>query len=347
MLVFALPILLVFLFVLERLLYGRLWKRGLESDVRFSSTIVRSGEGVEISEKCVNNSFLPLTSLSLEWNLERQFSPFTVDGKPFSSSTLFSLPGRRMVEHRKEIGSLKRGIYTISGCRITTTDLFSLDEHSLTFSSNTSLHVLPQRREGFSSSYAYRGFLGTVESTRMSADDPFAVKAIRPYVTTDSMKTINWKASAKTGKLKVNQYDWTTEESVQILLDLSGGSEEERERLIEYVSTFSSLLLSRGVNVSLRGNGRSAGNGKFIKVEKGSGRGHSLTLDLALSEIKISGSDGLPRPEIRDDRALPVLFSVSLGDMEREDFLLSSEGRIFLLKGKGGKDVFILEGDNE
>ena len=124
-------------------------------------------------------------------------------------------------------------------------------------------------------------------------------------------------------------------------------SEEERERLIEYVSTFSSLLLSRGVNVSLRGNGRSAGNGKFIKVEKGSGRGHSLTLDLALSEIKISGSDGLPRPEIKDDRALPVLFSVSLGDMEREDFLLSSEGRIFLLKGKGGKDVFILEGDNE
>ena len=138
MLVFALPILLVFLFVLERILYGRLWKRGLESDVRFSSTIVRSGEGVEISEKCVNNSLLPLTSLSLEWNLERQFSPFTVDGKPFSSSTLFSLPGRRMVEHRKEIGSLKRGIYTISGCRITTTDLFSLDEHSLTFSSNTS-----------------------------------------------------------------------------------------------------------------------------------------------------------------------------------------------------------------
>ena len=49
MLVFALPILLVFLFVLERILYGRLWKRGLESDVRFSSTIVRSGEGVEIS----------------------------------------------------------------------------------------------------------------------------------------------------------------------------------------------------------------------------------------------------------------------------------------------------------
>ena len=42
-----------------------------------------------------------------------------------------------------------------------------------------------------------------------------------------------------------------------------------------------------------------------------------------------------------------MLFSVSLNDMEREDFLLSSEGRIFLLKGKGGKDVFILEGDNE
>ena len=79
MLVFALPILLVFLFVLERILYGRLWKRGLESDVRFSSTIVRSGEGVEISDKCVNNSFLPLTSLSLEWNLERQFSPLGVE----------------------------------------------------------------------------------------------------------------------------------------------------------------------------------------------------------------------------------------------------------------------------
>ena len=73
MLVFALPILLVFLFVLERILYGRLWKRGLESDVRFSSTIVRSGEGVEISEKCVNNSLLPLTSLSWSGILKGSF----------------------------------------------------------------------------------------------------------------------------------------------------------------------------------------------------------------------------------------------------------------------------------
>ena len=188
----------------------------------------------------------------------------------------------------------------------------------------------------------------------MNQEDPFEIKAIRPYFPTDSMRVVNWKASAKTGSLKVNQYEWTTDESVMVILDLSKGEEEEKETLIKYVSSFCSLMLKRGVSLSLVSNGRHYEDGNRVKVDEGSGIGHIDSIDRALSAVKVfSSQDSSSRflNEILHNelKCVPVLFAVFVEEEESEDFfsLSKKEGAIFLLYGREGERVFVLEEEDE
>lgn len=354
MILFLVPLLAFLFFILERRLYRKVWRKKLGVSVSFSSSVIRSGEEVVATEITRNSKGFPLPSFSLEWGLERLFAPYSVDGKPVVFSTLFALPGRKEVIHKSTIKGLKRGKYTVSECKMTSTDLFSSELLSSSFPIHSSFTVLPGRVEGFSESYAYRGFLGTVISRRMSQDDPFEVKAIRPYAPTDPMRSINWKVSARTGSLKTNQYEWTTDESVTLVLSFGRGSEEENEKLIEYASSFAFLLLSRGITLSMISDGRSAEDGEMVSLGKGSGKGHSLSLDMALSGIKVTSTsdrdymDLLKKVESVDG-SVPVLFSASLCRDERKAFFAATaaEGAIFLLKGEEGEGIYMLEDGHE
>ena len=334
------PLTLVILFFLERVVFRKIWRKGLDVSVTFSENTIRSGEDVVVREKSVNKKRIPLSFVSVEWGLERLCSQYKEDDKAFVVSSSFSLPGYSSVKRNKPINGLKRGVYKVINGIIGSTDLFSSEEYSCPFFSNSTLYVLPSRINTFSSSYAYRGFLGTVLSHRMSQEDPFEIKAIRPYFPTDSMRVVNWKASAKTGSLKVNQYEWTTDESVT---------------LIEYVSSFCSLILERGVSLCLTSNGRDSVDGTAVRVDEGSGGGHIDTVDRALSTIKVSSSDQaslspLLRNSINKDlSSVPVLFSVSAEESEIDLFfsLSNNIGAVFLLKGKERDNVFLLESGNE
>ena len=349
-----LPLILVSMFFLERVFFKKNWKKGLKVTITFSEECIRKGEDVFVEEKSENAKRIPLPFISVKWGLERLYAPFLIDGKSLVYSSSFSLPGMRSVKRKKKIDNLKRGIYTINNGVVASSDLFSYDQYSFPLYPGSVLYVTPARRDSLSSSYAYRGFIGTILSKRMNQDDPFEIKAIRPYLPTDSMRSINWKASAKTGSLKVNQYEWTTDESVLVIADLSSGEEEEREILLEYISSFSSLLLERGVSLSFVTNGRNAMDGGSVFVAEGSGSGHINTIDRALATIKLSSSDGYDLSTFLSQKIkgelknVPVLFSVSPSKEEKETFfsLSKGEGAIFVLKGKEEKNVFLL-GESE
>lgn len=352
---FLLPLTLLILFILERAFFRRYWRKGLDVLVTFSETTVRSGESVVVKERSDNRKRIPLSFLSVEWGMERLCTQYKENERVFVVSSSFSLPSFSTVKRKKAINGLKRGIYTINNVKVTSSDLFSSEEYSYPLYSNSTLCVLPGRKRAFSSSYAYKGFLGTVLSSKMNQEDPFEIKAIRPYFPTDSMRVVNWKASAKTGSLKVNQYEWTTDESVMVMVDLSRGEEEEREALIEYVSSFCALILERGVSLSLVTNGRDYLDGTFVKVGEGSGSGHIDSVDRALSTIKVTSSDNnsfsslLENTLKRDLKCVPVFFSVSLEESEIDDFFSrsSEEGAVFMLHGKERERVFLLEEGDE
>ena len=95
-------------------------------------------------------------------------------------------------------------------------------------------------------------------SAKRLFEDPFAYASIREYTVTDPMKTINWKASARTGDLMVNTFESTHMEKVMIFLDVEDSGILKYEYLTEYaISVTASLsrnMIARGMEVGLYTN---------------------------------------------------------------------------------------------
>ena len=55
---------------------------------------------------------------------------------------------------------------------------------------------------------------------RWIVDDPFMLAGVREYQYGDSMRDVNWKATAKTGNLQVNQRDFTADRRLMVYLNV-------------------------------------------------------------------------------------------------------------------------------
>ena len=93
-----------------------------------------------------------------------------------------------------------------------------------------------------------------------SIGGPFASKlngegwnfsGIREYQTTDSMRWINWKATAKMGKLQVNEFALQRASKIIIVLDLTGETSVVLERNIELVLGLCEYLIATSCKVGV------------------------------------------------------------------------------------------------
>ena len=305
------------LYVVQRGIYSVLWSRGLRLSLRFDSAAVSEGDDVAVTERTENRKWLPLPMLSYEYTLSRNFAGVTATGAtPIRLRRKVALPGRRAAVNRTAIQGLPRGLYTVIGAKLSTSDLFYTIRRERESLCTARLTVYPAKIPAEKLSLPFRQLLGSVLTRRMAQEDPFQLKGIRQYEIYDSLRSINWKASARTGELKVNQFEYSTDESLVFLLDAGSGSEEEREELLRLASSLSQLFLRRGVSVSVWSNGRSCVSGTALRIPAGSGIGHQRVIDESLAQIKLAASVSAPfeaflreLPGSVSARALPVVLS--------------------------------------
>ncbi|MBR6040586.1 MAG: DUF58 domain-containing protein [Clostridia bacterium] len=279
-----------FLVILQRAIYNVRWNKKISVTFRFSKRAVTEGESAELFERSENRKLLPLPVFGYSYTLSRSFASVSKSKeKTITMQRRFALPGRHAVTNRATIGGLSRGIYCVDVVTANATDLFHLIhlECAIPFSA-TRLTVYPAKIPVQRFSFPARLILGSVTTRRRAQEDPFALRSIRPYEIYDSPKIINWKASAKTGELKVNQFEYTTDESLLFLLDMGSGSFDDREELIRLASSLSLFFLRRGVSVSMMANCRDCIIGRPIRVPPGADAGHQITVDETLALIKLT-----------------------------------------------------------
>lgn len=323
------------LYLLQRAVYMLRWNKKISVTFRFSQRSVTEGGSVTLSERSENRKLLPLPNFGYRYTLIRSFeSPSAETGKTTTIKRKFGLPGRRAVTCRTKVDGLRRGIYSVDGVSVFAADLFHSSELESPIGFGSSrLTVYPAKIPVGKILPAARQLLGAVTTKRRMEEDPFALKSIRPYEIFDSPRTINWKASARTGELKVNQYENTSDESLVFILDMESGSEEAREQVIRAASSFCLFFLRRGVSVSVVSNGRSCFSGEPIRVPAASDSAHQVTIDENLALIKPS----LPAEPLKSflselprgtaDGALPVVLSADTTGSAHEAFLRSSTVR--------------------
>jgi uncharacterized protein (DUF58 family) len=237
----------------------------------FSKAIAFEGEQIEMVERIANRKLLPIPWLRLESFLSRdlvfgkQANLDIYSGELYQNHlSLFSLRPYRQIVRRHEVLCRRRGHYHLTSVTMTAGDPLGLFRTSRQFPLSVELLVYPGVLPLDQIPLPFHGLLGELLVRRWIADDPFLVSGVRDYQPGDSLRTVNWKASARSGSLQVHRRDQTTDLRLVICLNVetSGamwGVTTDPERIelgIRYAATIAGMAIRKGVPTGIMSNGR-------------------------------------------------------------------------------------------
>ena len=264
------------LFLLQQRLYAKLWNKEVAVSLRFRDDTVRAGEQTVLAEVVENRKILPLPALKVKFHcssdliFERDENAQVSD--MYYRNDLFSLMPYRRITRKHRITCARRGYYGIRGIDLVGADLFFSKEMVESRRGETWIHVLPAFFQSERLDVALRQVSGELAHRRHLLTDPFAFRGIREYTPFDEIKSVNWKASAKSDELKVNVHDYTAVSAVSIFVNVNdwgwSGSAGHIEKAISIAFYLCSLYLHGGVGVSLYVNGRDALHGSILCLEE-------------------------------------------------------------------------------
>ena len=294
--IILIPIALYALYLLERWLFNRYWERGLSVNLQFDKEAVTEGEESSLTEVITNRNFIPLHILQVNFQTDVGLDFTDTSNASVTDRVnvidVFSLRFYEKITRQLSMKCTKRGYYSILQTSISASDLFSSDIHYGNRQQQTFLYVYPKLKHLDELDVIFNQLMGEVMSRRFLYEDNFTFRGIRDYAPTDPQSNINWKASARSGGLKVNLHDYTASPKVKIILNVDEpGILYETELLedcIRYALTLSSMLIEKNIPVALLTNGKDKVTGEVIKLEAGASKGHLSSVRKALARIDLT-----------------------------------------------------------
>lgn len=251
------------LYRLQDLLYHVFWNRKLEVFIRFEDKQVTEGETAVIEETLENRKWLPLPVVFLAFKISRYFEiPGEVRGSAedrYTRNELMSVMMNQRLKRRVEVLCTKRGIYDIEQASVSAKSLFLDEMYIQEVSCDSKLTVYPCMVDTNRFLKLIQSIYGSQVLKIFMQEDPFLHRGVREYQTYDTMKGINWNATAKTGDMKVNIYEQVASQDAVIYLNVQKESmsvhNEVLEEGIRLAKSFSVLFSKNGVKSALYTNG--------------------------------------------------------------------------------------------
>lgn len=283
-----------FLYVLQRVLYERFWKKGLTADAAFQGNPAVCGGEAYLLETVVNAKFLPLSILRVKFRIGRELEFVTGENSAVSDYTyrndVFSVFPYQKITRKLRFHCRKRGYYEIKSLDLVSHDLFFSGHFIETLSLDSHLYVYPAAADCGRLNVPFQKMMGTCLSRSRLVTDPFELKGIREYQTYDSMRSVNWKATARTGALKVNVHESTASQNIFLFLNMDSdypwASEALREEAISICGSFIDSFVSAGIPTGFFSNGIDAAAEEPSFVPAGAGASHVTRCMEALSRLR-------------------------------------------------------------
>ena len=292
---------------LQRMIYRKFWNHRLNVDVRFMDTYVYEGDKTTLREEISNAKILPVPALEVRLVTSRNLEFLGEAGKNASISDqnyqrdIFSLWGRQKVIRTLTADCKKRGYYPVRKSEIVGYDLLYSQSFYQELPQDTSLYVYPRQIDTRRINLICRAVSGMVLAQHRLHPDPFEFSGIREYRMTDPMNHINWKASARSNELMVNQFDSTTNIQTTLILDVEDPGifryEELVEESIRIVSSLAAELVSRGMELDL------ISNAENIDMHLKNGAGLLQELNRKLACVDITETTGTICERIQEECA--------------------------------------------
>ncbi|MBN1623991.1 MAG: DUF58 domain-containing protein [Clostridia bacterium] len=362
--------LLLIFFMIEIVFFKLILKRGLHYSLTFSKFEAFEGEDMFVDEEIYNKKPFPVPWVkadihSSKWLEFAGASSSVVDERRFVTSG-FVLKAYQKTKRRWHMKCTKRGVFDIDNATVTCGDILGLITESKAVPVNKRLVVYPGTVKIDEMFFSTKDILGDAVVKRFILDDPFIVKGIRGYVPGDAINRINWKATAKTGGLMVNENDFTTKVGITVLMNVQSDYEEfdfvKSKDVIELAIKVSSTILNRGYQqaVPIRFGSNACtydDETSMIITESGSGQEHMKHMLYKLAQVRMKNIRdfaiylSMLESQIRDTQVYMVTAYMcdEIADEARRLSVLDNTVKILVLDTKDdggnqypGLDIFYM-----
>ena len=294
-------------------LVGLSYERRLDADRAFP------GETLTLRLTLDNRKFLPLSWVRVEETLSpalaRRDDPAVTiaeDGASAKLAIVTPLAWYRSATLTRTIECRRRGCYTIGPARLLSADVFGLFVRARIAAPEIAILVYPRLYPVADPVLPARHPIGPDRDPRRLFEDLTRPAGVREYTPETPFKTINWKASARTGRLHATVYETTVTQETVLLLAVDSfageGDDAAFEMAVSAVASIACRELDLGRPVGIFANGEQA---------KGPAKGHGpvyLAPGLGPDRRRIL-LEALARLERRSETAFPAFLDRAMPDI--------------------------------
>ncbi len=279
------------------MLYKAWWHKQIAVDISFDLECVYAGEEVRLTEVITNDKKMPVPVLEVAFQMPKGICFQNTENNQVSDYVyrrdIFALLGNQRITRSLCLRCDRRGIYDIRGLSIFAYSMFYGNEYikklegGVEKRQDAKLYVYARRTNVSGIAVLCESLIGELESRKKIYEDPFCFEGIREYQVTDAMKTINWKASSKTGVLMVNTYHSILSGKIMICLDIEDAGIYKQGNLVEdsisVAASLSQKLLMRGYAVGFFMNLQHE-NEQYVYMQPSKERGRQRAIERLLAE---------------------------------------------------------------
>lgn len=292
-------VLILFFYEFQYRLYAKHCFKNLYLEFKFEDEAIFEGEKTKLKQTFTNRKWMPLWWLRIQYMMSSNISFDQTDEKKVSNlvrrSGELSLLGYEKLEREITIIGKKRGYYKLENMDIICSDLFVTAKFVKKHYVNEGLFVFPKLLSDFEFDIQFKKLLGDVVTKRHLIHDPYERRGIRDYVISDSLKDVNWTASARSNELKVNVYNYTASQEILIFLSCQKENDWVRDNVIEEAISIAATIYDefskQGINVGLITDCIDCDTNSNITVEAGCEQNHGFLFNESLAKIIITESN--------------------------------------------------------
>ena len=301
------------------------------------------GEEVTVQLEIRNKGWLPIPWLLVYESLPVELAAGT------SIKRVLSLGphGRTQVVYK--LGAFKRGYYPVGPFIIKLGDTLGLADIQELEKQSDFITVYPHIIPLANAKLPSRSPLGTLRHHLPIFEDPARVRGKRDYVASDSMRRVDWKATASTGRLQVKQFEPSIALQTVIFLNLNASEYVARhcidatELAIVVAASLANWAVTQKQSVGLITNGvdSHANNQNVQPIPSRKGRGQLVHILNLLARIQCTESHPLTEMLNKETPNLPWGTTVVIITGSIDETLFDA---IFQIQRRGQNVVLIISG---
>lgn len=200
--------------------------KGIDYIAKPSCKHIEEGQSVTVQTTISNKKWLPVAFMRVT-----EFMPASIvkgHGEPVASTgekevvknkyTLF-IKGRQRIIRTIHVKNLHRGVYPFNGCDIEVGDFLGLVTKELEYRQQEELLCYPGYIQRPDLARVLRQTLGEIVTNSLYLKDPATTVGYREYTGREPMKSINWKVSARQGRIMCKEHEATRMLTATLILD--------------------------------------------------------------------------------------------------------------------------------